>query len=123
MAKTPPAERRKFIRLDAPIGVTYTVDRGDKVYRVVSKNVSALGLRFQSFEKNLRESSLLDLTINLPEALNPVHACARVIWVKKLSLEDNAPLDIGVEFESVDEDNKNTFLKFLCDLIYNISPK
>ena len=39
---------------------------------------------------------------------------------KKLSLEDNSPFDVGTELVDIEEDNKNTFLKFLCDLIYNL---
>ena len=44
-----------------------------------------------------------------------------MVWIKQLSLEDDAPYDIGIELTEIEEDNKNTFLKFLCDLIYNLS--
>ena len=121
--KKPPAERRKFIRLDAPIAIAYSLPQGDRVYRVVSKNISALGLRFQTTSSHLQESNMLDLTLELPNASNPVHARGKVIWIKKLTLEDSAPFDVGIAFEKIDEDNKNTFLKFLCDLIYNIPKK
>ncbi|MFC1577056.1 PilZ domain-containing protein [Candidatus Omnitrophota bacterium] len=117
------AERRKYIRLEAPINVSYTLSQGDKVYRAVSKNISALGLRFQIPSSTIEESSILELALELPSAPNPVHVRGKVIWVKKLTLEDNAPFDVGVEFEKIDEDNKNTFLKYLCDLIYSMSDK
>jgi len=49
-----------------------------------------------------------------------VHAKGKVIWIKQLSLEDDAARDVGIELIEIEEDNKNTFLKFLCDLIYNL---
>jgi hypothetical protein len=42
----------------------------------------------------------------IPEAPNPVHAKAKVIWKKKISLEDAAPFDCGLEFTEIEEDNK-----------------
>ena len=58
------------------------------------------------------------IKLNFPNLPNPVHLYGKVIWSKRLSLEDGVPYDIGIEFTKVEEDNKNTFLKLLCDLIY-----
>ncbi len=113
-------ERRGFIRLYEPINVTYTVSENDKVYSVIAKDISADGLRFQTREKALKEGSALEMRLDLPEVENPVHAKGKIMWKKKLSLEDDAPFDVGTEFIEIEEDNKNTFLKFLCDLIYNL---
>jgi len=113
-------ERRRFIRLEAPIGIAYTVSKSDRIFRAVSKNISAEGLRFQIAEKNLDESDTVQLTLESPKMPNPIHARGRVIWIQQLSIEDGAPFDVGISFEDIDEDNKNTFLKFLCDLIYSI---
>ena len=63
---------------------------------------------------------MLEIKLDIPEVPNPVHAKGKIMWKKKLSLEDNAPFDIGAELLDIEEDNKNTFLKFLCDLIYNL---
>lgn len=114
-------ERRRYIRLEAPIEIAYTVPESGKIHKAKTKNISADGLRFEAHDKTLKESDLLELKLIVPQAANPVHASGRIIWKNKLSLEDNAPFDFGLEFSGVEEDNKNTFLKFFCDLIYEIS--
>ncbi len=114
------AERRSFIRLREPINITYTVSGNNKVHNVTSKDISADGLRFQTHEKKLKEGDVLEMKLDIPEIANPVHAKGKIMWEKKLSLEDNAPFDVGAELIDIEEDNKNTFLKFLCDMIYNL---
>ncbi len=114
------AERRGFIRLRQPINVTYTTAPGNSVYSVTAKDISADGIRFQIADKTVKENESLEIKLDIPAAANPIHAKGKVMWKKKLSLEDGAPFDIGVEFSEIEEDNKNTFMKFLCDLIYNL---
>jgi hypothetical protein len=114
------AERRSFIRLREPISVTYTISGGDKLFTVTATDISADGLRFQTANQDLREGDVLEMKFEIPAVANPVHAKGVIIWKKKLSLEDSAPIDTGAEILEIEEDNKNTFLKFLCDLIYNL---
>jgi len=113
-------ERRSFIRLSEPIKISYTFLGNDKLYTVISKDISAHGLRFQTAENSITEGNILEMKLDIPNVPNPVHAKGKVMWKKKLSLEDKAPFDVGSEFTEIEEDNKNTFLKFLCDLIYNL---
>jgi c-di-GMP-binding flagellar brake protein YcgR len=113
-------ERRKYIRLKAPVSVTYTVPSTGTVHSSVTKDMSADGLRLETKARDIDKGSVLELKLELYGANNPVHAKGKVVWIKQLSLEDNAPYDIGIEFIEIEEDNKNTFLKFLCDLIYNL---
>jgi len=110
-------ERRRYIRLSTPITIQYTIPGEDKILRTVSKDISAVGVRFETTDK-LKPKTDLELTLSLPKAPNPVHAQGKIIWVKRVDLEDNSPYDIGVEFVKIEEDNKNTFLKYLCDIIY-----
>ncbi|MDD5680044.1 MAG: PilZ domain-containing protein [Candidatus Omnitrophica bacterium] len=113
-------ERRRFVRLEVPIEIKYVVDEDPNQVRkrVATKDLSCDGLRFIS-EQKVDEGALLDLNLTVPGANNPVHIKGKTIWAKKLSTEDTAPFEVGVEFVQIEEDNKNTFLKFLCDLIYN----
>lgn len=113
-------ERRRYVRLDAPIDVAYTVPETGSVLNSNTKNISADGLRFETLNKSIKESDILELKMVIKNAPNPVHAKAKVVWKQKVSLEDAAPYDLGLEFTEIEEDNKNTFLKFLCDLIYGI---
>lgn len=113
-------ERRRYVRLQTPITVTYTLPETGNVITTNTKNLSADGMRFETSDRSVKESDVLELKMLIPEAPNPVHAKVKVIWKKRMSLEDSAPYDCGVEFAEIEEDNKNTFLKFLCDLIYEI---
>ena len=67
---------------------------------------------------SLEENSFLQIKLEIPEVLNPVHLRGEVLRSNKTTLEDDAPFVIGMRFEKIEEDNKNTFLKFLCDLLY-----
>ena len=113
-------ERRKYIRLKAPVSVTYTVPNTGIVHSSVTKDMSADGLRLETKARDIKKGSELELKLELYGAANPVHAKGKVVWVKRLSLEDDASYDMGIELTEIEEDNKNTFLKFLCDLIYNL---
>lgn len=115
---TVPGERRRYVRLDAPITISYILPDSDNILHTSTKNISADGLRFQTFEKSLNEADIVALNLHIQDAVNPVHAKAAVIWKKRISLEDGAPYDVGLEFTEIEEDNKNTFLRFLCDIMY-----
>jgi len=113
-------ERRKYIRLKSPVSVTYTVLDTGVVHSSVTKDISADGLRLETKSREAEEGAVLELKLELYGTKSPVHAKGKVIWIKQLSLEDNAPYDVGIELTEIEEDNKNTFLEFLCNLIYNL---
>ena len=110
-------ERRKFIRLEVPVELKYIATGGTARREVTTKDLSCEGLRFTS-DEDLKKGSGLELNLDIPNASNPVHIDAKVVWTKRLSTEDGSPFDVGIEFTKIEEDNKNTFLKYLCDLIY-----
>ena len=112
-------ERRKYLRLRTPIPVTFTVAGEAAICRTVSKNISADGLSFEITNSGLADSAMIELKLDISGAQNPIHAAGRLVWKKKISLEDGAAYDCGIELTEIEEDNKNTFLKFLCDLIYD----
>ncbi len=109
-------ERRRFIRIETPLKLTVTTAEGAD--EVVTKNVSPVGLRFE-IGKKLKETAKLDLSLHLPISDKPIRLVGKIIWQEKTSLEDNAPYDVGVEITEVEDRQKNTFLKYLCDLLYN----
>lgn len=123
MVKTPDGfrERRRYVRLNTPVEISYFPGGGRKVSSAVTTNLSADGLRFQTKDKGIDKGDSLEIKLSMAGAANPVHAKAEVIWKKRLSLEDGSPFDVGMAFVSIEEDNKNTFLKNLCDLLYQIS--
>lgn len=113
-------ERRRFIRLKVPIEAKYVIEEDPNQARkhVATEDLSCDGLRFISGEK-IDDGSIIDLNLTIPGAANPVHMKGKTIWSRKISAEDTSPFEVGVEFMQIEEDNKNTFLKYLCDLIYS----
>ena len=113
-------ERRRYIRLLTPLEIAYTVAGSGNIRKTMTKNISADGLRFETTDADLKEMTMIEIKLDIPTAPNPIHAKGKIVWRKRVSLEDGSPFDCGVEFTEIEEDNKNTFLKFLCDLIYTI---
>lgn len=113
-------ERRKYIRLKTPVSVTYTAPNTGIVHSSMTKDMSVDGLRLETKARDIEQGTVLELKLELSGANSPIHAKGKVVWIKQLSLEDDAPWDVGIELTEIEEDNKNTFLKFLCDLIYNL---
>ncbi len=111
------AERRKYLRIEAPpVGLRVITGDGD-IEKPKLKDISPIGIRFET-KKELKDGEKLELTLELPDTKNPVHIRGKVVWYKKTSLENHAPFDIGCAFIKIEEDNKNTFLKYFCDLMY-----
>ena len=108
-------ERRRFVRVETPLKAV--VKTGDQTDEVVTKNVSPVGLGFE-IGRELKGSEELGISLYLPESGDPISIDGKVIWQRKMSLEDNAPYDIGVEIINIDDNKKNIFLKYLCDLLY-----
>jgi len=109
-------ERRKYLRLEAPIGIRIITPQL-AVDMPSVRNLSPLGLRFETKER-VKDGDVLDVSLTLPEAKNSVHLQSKVVWHRDASGAKPELNDVGCEFIKIEEDNKNTFLKFFCDLIY-----
>jgi c-di-GMP-binding flagellar brake protein YcgR len=110
-------EKRNYIRTDIAVPMDIFICREKDTNRIAAKawNISASGMLIETgTELPVGTEARIDMTP--PDTLNPVHCKGRIAWsadsVKK------GRYNLGVEFLGIEEDNKNTFLKFLCDLIY-----
>lgn len=113
-------ERRRFVRVETPLKVVVT--EGDRIDEVVTKNISPMGFRFE-VSREYKQTEDLELALYIPSTEKAIHIKGKVVWQEKISLEDNAPYDVGIEVTQVDEKDKNVFLKYLCDLLYKSSYK
>lgn len=109
-------ERRRFIRIEIPLKVAIKAD--GKVAEVITKNISPIGMRFET-SKELKNTEILEMSLSIPTSDIPVHLKGRVVWQNKTTLEDSAPYDVGIEIMEIEDKNKNVFLKYLCDLLYD----
>jgi len=111
-------ERRQYLRVQTPLLIRI-IGKNNLVEQTETKDISPLGLRFAIEAGVLEINDRIELRIEIPNALSPVHANAKVVWKKDLATrEDGKSTDIGCEFIDIEEDNKNTFLKYFCDLLY-----
>lgn len=113
-------ERRRFVRIESPLKIV--VKCGDRVEELVTKNISPVGFRFE-VPTELDESEKLEIALTLPTIDVVIKLEAKVVWQSKISLEDKAPYDVGVDITSIEDKNKNVFLKYLCDLLYGSTYK
>jgi len=112
-------ERRQYIRVETPLQIR-VISENNKIYEATTKDISPIGLRFEIAGEGLKVRDEVELTLIIPEITSPLHMRARVMWTKKLSSEDTSPYDIGCEFTKIEEDNKNSFLKYFSDLLYKL---
>ena len=109
-------ERRRFIRIDTPLRVKIHAE--GRIDEVVTKNISPIGMRFE-IGKEIKNSDKLDLSLYIPTSESPIRLKGKVAWQRRTSLEDKAPYDVGLEIVEIEDKNKNLFLKYLCDLLYD----
>ncbi len=108
-------ERRRFVRLEVPLVVA--AQRPGGVEEMVTKNISPVGFMVEVKDK-FEESGETSFEVSLPGDGEPVSVKGRVIWQNKISLEDGAPYEVGIEIIHIEDRSKNEFLKYLCDLLY-----
>jgi len=113
-------ERRSYIRTKSDISLNIEVvkDGQESGIPCLTKNISATGLMLVA-QTQLPVGSDIKIDMNIPGALNPVHCIGKIIWINPA--EETGKYSTGVKFVKIEEDNKNTFLKFLCDTIYKAS--
>lgn len=111
-------EKRRFIRFEIALKVHYYVQKEPKTEKTgITRDVSAGGMHLVTQER-LETGSKVELKLFIPEALNPAHLAGIVLWSKEIADAKKPSYSSGIEFGDIEEDNKNTFLKFLCDLMY-----
>ncbi len=111
-------EKRILIRFNISLKVSYIVNREPRMEKIgTSRDVSAHGIQLLTNDR-LVIGDKLDMRISVPEALNPAHIKGTVVWSRESDSPKAYAYSAGVDFDKIEEDNKNTFLKFLCNLMH-----
>jgi c-di-GMP-binding flagellar brake protein YcgR len=104
-------ERRKFKRFDAYMSVKYQVPGQEETKGIsLSKDLSREGLKINS-NSNMKEGTVLDLEINIPDDPKPVHTSGKVMWSHP-SEGRNQGFDQGVRFVMMDPVDKFRVLDY-----------
>ncbi|MFA6601187.1 MAG: PilZ domain-containing protein [Candidatus Omnitrophota bacterium] len=103
-------ERRKFKRFDAYMSVKYHMPDHEKSQGIsLSRDLSREGIKMSS-EVNLREGTVVDLEINIPDDPKPVHTSGKIMWSRPAEGEHG--YDQGVRFLMMDPVDKFRVLDF-----------
>ncbi len=104
-------EKRKFKRFDAYMTIKYQSPGELEVKGVsLSKDLSREGLKMNS-NLELKEGTVLDLEINIPDDAKPVHTAAKIMW-SHASEGENQGFDHGVRFLMMDPVDKFRVLDY-----------
>lgn len=92
-------EKRKYIRIEAPVVVTYKLGGITPVTKkTITKNFSEGGIRFPVYEK-IKLGAPLELYIETPFDTMPIAAKGQVVWINALSTKEGREIyDVGVKF-------------------------
>ncbi|MEA3329075.1 MAG: PilZ domain-containing protein [Candidatus Omnitrophota bacterium] len=116
-------ERRKFVRLDASIKISYRVlKKSELPSRVLSRDISGGGIKFPVEEK-LKKGAGLDLEIEIPDGQEPIKALGQVVWIKKSTFRRSKGMnyfEIGVKFVEIKPFNRNRISKFVYQRIHRV---
>ena len=115
--KTGSKEKRNYIRTYISVPVLIYIQRKNNAEKITACawDISASGIMIETDAK-LKVGIEADIDMAPYESLNPIHCKGKIVWSAARSIGNG--YNYGVKFISIEEDNKNTFLKFLCDLIY-----
>lgn len=103
-------DRRKFKRFDAYMSVKYQFEDQQKMQGIsLSKDLSREGIKMNT-DVDLKEGTVVDLEINIPDDPKPVHTSGKIMWSRPSESEHG--FDQGVRFLMMDPVDKFRVLDF-----------
>ena len=108
-------EQRKFIRLQAPIGVVYKLikkNKRPKSTMTLSKDIGGGGIQILPKE-DLRAGDLLDIEIQIPHLEETIRAVGEVVWFSHTKEKDRAIREAGVRFRDIKSGDLHRILEFV----------
>lgn len=104
-------EKRKFKRFDAFMSVRFKVAEPLKITGIsLSKDLSREGMKITSTEP-IKEGTMLDMEIDIPDDPKPVFSTGEVIWSKRLEGDDPS-YEQGIRFVMMDPVDKFRVLDY-----------
>ncbi len=110
-------ERRKYIRLDTRLKITYTILQSSKsaIKKSETKDISGGGIRIFLAEQ-LPLNTVLQLHIQLPEDPAPVTCKGKIAWIEEFSIlqgdkKEGDVVEAGVEFTDIASQDRDRVIK------------
>lgn len=107
-------ENRKFIRLKAPIGVTYKPLKNRRRKEALSliRNISGGGICL-AVKEAFREGDLLEIRVQIPHLKEPIDAVGEVIWYSETNEKDRQVREAGVRFRDISPQELHQILEYV----------
>ena len=109
-------ERRRLVRLETPVEVSYAVLPEGSKQRTAAKNVSGNGLCL-STEKPLPPGAQLQVGMKLPDREQPVNAVAEAVWSAASEVVDKTgrqrSVETGVRFTEIAPQDRDALAQFV----------
>ena len=107
-------ERRKFVRLDTRLNISYSVLSAGEVKRTVAKNIAGDGLCIIS-EQLLSIGSRLQVVMKLPDREKEINFVAEVVWSEAYELigksERRKAAESGLRFVEISPEDKEAIMQ------------
>jgi c-di-GMP-binding flagellar brake protein YcgR len=106
-------EKRKFVRIEAPVVITYkAASEKGKQDKAICEDFSEGGIRFPIYEK-LEVGTTLEMQIETPFDALPIYAVGSIVWMRPLSKEAGSQAyDVGVKFTRLDKFDRTRLTSF-----------
>ena len=112
-------ERRRYVRLDTRLKITYTVLKKGKDVPISSetKDISGGGIRI-FLTNSLPVQTVLKMSILLPEDPPPIVCTGKVVWVEEFSvLQDESKeknrYEAGISFTEINPKDRDRIIKYV----------
>ena len=110
-------EKRKFVRLESPIGITYRILTNPPIEnQSVSKNISGGGIRVILKEKMLPDSAL-EVKINISENDTAVSALGEIVWQEEMVMGTDVCYETGIKFTKIAAEDRDKITHYIYKVL------
>ena len=113
-------ERRLFARMYLGVEAFYKEKGSQKAQSTIFiQDISLIGIRFIA-NHMIKEGSILEFILNIPNIPTPISATGRVVWQKKFS---ESYYDTGINFMEIEPDHKDNLREYLKNHLGRVEEK
>ncbi len=107
-------ERRKFVRLDTRLDISYTELPQTALRHTVTKDVGGGGICLFA-EKPMTPGTQLQVSMKLPDREQPVHFTAEVVWNEEYEVigktQRQRAVEVGVRFVEISPQDQEAVMR------------
>lgn len=113
-------ERRKYIRIDKALSLSYEILESFLRPSCRSKDISEGGIRLRIFQR-LAPGTALKLWIYLRDFEQPILAVGEVAWLQKQN-DKEYPFEVGIRFIEINSSDRDKLSKYIISFSQDGGP-